>query len=183
MSNHHHDEGGELHFEQISHHGVRYEPRDLGGRGIIVFLIVLVVAGAVICGVVWGYYDYRLRHMAAEPSWSAAATEPMPHEGHEPKNEIESYKQRHNPSVMLQDDDVADMNRLRANEDEVLNNYSWADQSHTVAHIPIDDAMKAIAQKGLPTRPAQQEPAAAQFGSGADTVPGIAGGTRPVARK
>ena len=179
MSKQHHDEGGELHFEQISHHGVTYEPRDLGGRAIIVFLITLVVSGAVICGVVWGYYDYRLKHVEAEPSASAAAR-PMPQQG---SNEIENYKERHNPSVMLQNDDVRDMSRLRAEEDEILNNYAWADQKHTVAHIPIDDAMKAIAQKGLPTRQAPQSPAAAQFGSGADTVPGLAGGTRPVARQ
>jgi hypothetical protein len=179
MSKQHHDEGGELHFEQISHHGVRYEPRDLGGRGIIVFLIVLIVSGAVICGAVWGYYDYRLKHTAAEPSASAAARA-KPQQG---GNEIENYRERHNPSVMLQTDDVADMGQLRANEDQVLNNYSWADQRHTVAHIPIDDAIKSIAQKGLPTRAAPPTPTAAQFGSGADTVPGLAGGTRPVARQ
>lgn len=178
MSKHHHEEGGELHFEQISHHGVGYEPRDLGGRAIIAFLTILVLSGAVLCAVLWGYYDYRLKHLAAEPSASAAA-QAMPQQG---SNEIEKYKERHNPSVMLQNDDVADMDRLRANEDQVLNGYAWADQRHTVAHIPIDDAITAIAKQGLPTRPPQQIPAAAQFGSGADTVPGIAGGTRPVAR-
>jgi hypothetical protein len=163
----------------VSHHGVSYEQRDLGGRGIIVFLIVLVLSGAMICAVVWGYYDYRLNHMPGEQGNSAAAVT-MPHQG---ANEIQNYKERHNPSVMLQDDDVADMNRLRSTEDQILNSYAWADQSHKVAHIPIDEAMKSIAKKGLPTRPAPPAPAAAQFGSGADTVPGMAGGTRPVARQ
>jgi hypothetical protein len=172
MSKPHHDEGGDLHFEQISHHGVRYEPRDLGGRGIIVFLVMLVVSGAVLCAIVWGYYDYRLKHLAEEPPVTgtqmiAAAPAMQP----DPTKRF--------PKPTLQPDDVADMNKMLANEKLILNSYGWVDQKAGVVHIPIDEAMKVLAQQGLPTRPAPQLLPAAQFGSGRDTVPGIAGGTRP----
>jgi hypothetical protein len=174
MTKHHHDEGGELHFEKISHHGVTYESRDLGGRGIIVFLIVLVVASALLCAVVWGYYRYHIGHLAEElPATGIQIIKDMP----------EQPPPTRFPKPALQPDDVADMYNMRANEDQILNSYGWVDQKAGVARIPVEDAMKALAQQGLPTRPATQLPPSAQFGSGTDTVPGMAGGTRPVARQ
>jgi hypothetical protein len=175
MSNHRHDEGGELHFEQIGHHGVNYEMRDLGGRGIIAFLIVLVISSAMLCVLVWGYYNYHFKHLESEPPVTGAqvindtpATQPDP--------------TKRFPKPTLQPDDVADMNNMRAVEDLTLSSYGWVDQKNGVAHIPIDKAMKALAQQGLPTRPAPELPQTAQFGNGTDTVPGLAGGTRPVVR-
>jgi hypothetical protein len=176
MSKHHHDEGGELHFEQVSHHGVTYEPRDLGGRAIIVFLIVLVVSTAILALIVWGYYQWHIGHIAEAPaSTGAQVAEDMPSKYPDPTTRF--------PRPVLQPDDVADMNRLNAQEDQILNSYAILDQKSGTARIPIDEAMKLVVQKGLPVRPAQPQPTAAQFGSGADTVPGIAGGTRPVARQ
>jgi hypothetical protein len=177
MSKHHHDEGGELHFEQVSHHGVTYEPRDLGGRAIIVFLIVLVVSTAVLALVVWGYYHWHLGQFAEEPaSTGAQVSQNMP--GGEHPKPAEYF-----PKPALQPDDVSDMNQLNKAEDQVLNSYAILDQKSGTARIPIDEAMKLVVQKGLPVRPAQPQSTAAQFGSGTDTVPGIAGGTRPVARQ
>jgi hypothetical protein len=176
MSNHHHDEGGDLHFEQISHHGVNYEPRDLGGRGIIAFLIVLVISTAVLAGTVWGYYAYHLKHPVNEPARTGIAmvtdtpvTQPDP--------------TKRFPRPTLQPDDVADLSKMRADENEILNSYGWVDQANGVARIPVDQAMKMVAQQGLPARPQQVAPQGAQFGNGTDTVPGIAGGTRPEVRQ
>ena len=177
MSKHHHDEGGELHFEQVSHHGVTYEPRDLGGRAIIVFLIVLVVSTAMLALIVWGYYYWHIGHIAEEPaSTGAQVTENMPGGAHPDPAKFF-------PKPALQSDDVADMDQMRAKEDQILNSYAILDQKSGTARIPINEAMKLVVQKGLQVRPAQPQSTAAQFGSGADTVPGLAGGTRPVARQ
>jgi hypothetical protein len=177
MSKHHHDEGGELHFEQISHHGVRYEPRDLGGRGIIIFLIVLVITGAVLCAIVWGYYDYHLKHMAEVPPVTGRAMiAPAPIH----PTDVGAVPRRF-PKPALQTDDVADLNKFRENEENILNSYGWVDKNSSVVHIPIDEAMKQVVKQGLPTRQQPELPQVAQFGNGTDTVPGIAGGTRPVA--
>ncbi len=176
MSKHHHDEGGELHFEQVSHHGVSYEPRDLGGRAIIVFLIVLVISTAILALVVWGYYRWHIGQLKQAPaSTSAQVARGMPNTQPDPTKRF--------PRPVLQPDDVADMDQMRAREDEILNSYAILDQKSGTARIPIEEAMKLVVQKGLPVRPAQPQPTAAQFGSGADTVPGLAGGTRPVARQ
>jgi hypothetical protein len=176
MSNHHHDEGGDLHFEQISHHGVNYEPRDLGGRGIIAFLVVLIIGTAVLAAVVWGYFDYHLKHMASEPPMTGTAMITDT-----PANQPDPTKRF--PKPTLQPDDVADLSKMRTDEDEILNTYGWVDQKNGVARIPIDDAIKTVAQQGLPARPQQLAPQGAQFGNGTNSVPGIAGGTRPEVRQ
>jgi hypothetical protein len=174
-----HDEGAELHFEQVSHHGVRYENRDLGGRGIFAFLLVLAVFGISICLIVYGYFAYRAKHMAAVPPLNAnAPTMPVP----EPDRLLRFQKQ-HSLSVPLQNDDVADLQKFLARNDRALNSYGWVDQQAGVVRIPIEQAMKTIAQQGLPTRPQPQMPPSATFGNGASTVAGAAGGTRPETRQ
>jgi hypothetical protein len=87
------------------------------------------------------------------------------------------------PKPTLQPDDVADLARMRADEDELLSTFGWVDQKAGVARIPIDEAMRTIAQQGLPARQQPIAPQGAQFGNGANTVPGIAGGTRPEVRQ
>lgn len=176
MSKHHHDEGGELHFENIGHHGVSYEPRDLGGRAIIVFLIVLVISTGVLAMIVWGYYHWHIGQIAQAPASTGAQVA-----ANVPKTSPDPTKRF--PKPTLQPDDVADMDQMRAKEDQILNSYAIIDQKAGVARIPIEEAMKLVVKQGLPVRPAPPQPTAAQFGSGADTVPGLAGGTRPVARQ
>jgi hypothetical protein len=171
MSKHHHDDSGDLHFEQVSHHGTAYEDRDLGGRGIIVFLIVLVVATAMLCLVVWGYFEYSGRHFASEtPRTGTGSASNTPTTFQDPTQRF--------PKPALQTDDVADMNKLRSQEDSVLKSYGWVDQNAGLARIPIDEAMKVVAQR-LPVRPATQAFPKAEFGSGTSTPDGAGGGTRP----
>ena len=53
------------------------------------------------------------------------------------------------PAPALQTNPAQDLARLRAREDQALNNYYWADRQNGVAHIPIDQAMKQIVVRGL----------------------------------
>ncbi|HET9696108.1 MAG TPA: hypothetical protein VFP40_04515 [Terriglobales bacterium] len=177
---HHRDEGMELHFEQVSHHGVRYENRDLGGRGIFAFLVGLIVFGVVICLVVYGYFAISEHYKSAAEPLSATVT---PSQEPRVPDALEQYRQVHKPAVMLQNDDVADMNNFLSQQNQALSSYGWVDQKAGVVHIPIDQAMKNIVQQGLPARPQPQLPPTADFGSGASTVAGAAGGTRPETRE
>jgi len=175
MSNHHHEhhDEHELHFEQVSHHGVQYEDRDLGARGIIVFLVVLGITGIALCLMVWGYFDYHARHMGpavAIPSPQAVIT----------PNAEEKAPGTRFPKPALQIDDVADMNQVRLYSKARLNSYGYVDQSLGIVHIPISQAMDQIVKQGLPTRPAPAAHAqVADFGSGRETVAGAGGGVRP----
>ena|ERR1035437_409758 len=61
------------------------------------------------------------------------------------------------PEPRLQTNPRQDLKDLRAAEDAILDHYGWVDKSTGVVRIPIGDAMKLAVERGLPTRPAQQE--------------------------
>jgi hypothetical protein len=66
------------------------------------------------------------------------------------------------PRLQVQPKD--DLERLRTREDALLEGYGWKNGSKTIAHIPIDDAMRIIATRGLPgwPSPAPGSPAPAR---------------------
>ncbi len=41
---------------------------------------------------------------------------------------------------------------VRAAESERLSNYGWVDEQSKIVHIPIEQAMQKVLEKGLPTR-------------------------------
>ena len=49
----------------------------------------------------------------------------------------------------LQADERQDFKRLRAVEAAKLSSYGWADDSHSAARIPIEDAMRLTAERGI----------------------------------
>lgn len=48
--------------------------------------------------------------------------------------------------------DIGEVQQLRAAEDAKLNNYSWVNQKSGIVRIPIKEAMKIMAERGLPAR-------------------------------
>ena len=50
------------------------------------------------------------------------------------------------------------LKNLRATEDTDLTSYGWVDRKNGVVHIPIDQAMDLILQRGLPIRQATPTP-------------------------
>jgi hypothetical protein len=61
-----------------------------------------------------------------------------------------------------------DMYEFRTKEDAELNGYGWIDKNAGITHIPIDDAMKIVVQRGLPAReldPSQPVETPGLFGS------------------
>jgi hypothetical protein len=53
------------------------------------------------------------------------------------------------PQPRLQTDPSEDFTRFRADEDNRLNLYYWIDKTKGVVHIPIGQAMKEVAKKGI----------------------------------
>src|SRR5262249_43555015 len=52
------------------------------------------------------------------------------------------------PAPRLQTDGEADLRRFRADEDRRLNTYYWVDRQKGAVHVPIEQAMKTLAQTG-----------------------------------
>jgi hypothetical protein len=66
--------------------------------------------------------------------------------------------------VRLQRRPFDDMDTIRAEETDIMDKYGWVDPKARVVRIPIEDAMKLIVQRGLPTRATYEPPALAAPG-------------------
>lgn len=51
---------------------------------------------------------------------------------------------------MLQTDPHADLQAYRAEKENWLDSYGWVDRSAGIAHIPIEEAMRIVAEHGVP---------------------------------
>jgi len=61
------------------------------------------------------------------------------------------------PEPRLQVNPAVDLIRLRDVENVTLNNYAWVDPVQGIVRIPVARAMAILAERGLPSRPAQEE--------------------------
>ncbi len=59
---------------------------------------------------------------------------------------------RRPPEPRLQEEPFGDLAALRAEEDAVLGSYGWVSREAGVVRIPIDEAMRIVAERGLPVR-------------------------------
>lgn len=147
---------GRIYPEEIRNPEVDYDRTDMSAKAIVGFLIFLAIAGVITHLVLWGIYknfagSYKASTQLENPNYSS--TRQMLPQG----DPVRTF-----PAPRLQPDDVADMNKLRAEEDATLSTYDWVDQNAGVVRVPIDRAIQSIAQQGLPTRQNPQESATAE---------------------
>ena len=117
---------------------VHRETTDVNIGGIVVFVIVLLVAGVVVHAGVWAMYRYFEKH-ASRP---AIAEFPL----------ATNALRRLPPEPRLQIDPRDDLSNMRRAEEQVLTSYGWVDRNTGVVRIPIEQAMKLTVERGLPTR-------------------------------
>ena len=138
--------------------GVDYERADLSARGIVLFLVGLLVAGVFIELVLWGMFRFMAKsdvlfpQAQPNPMMSAQKLAPAPAPRsvlqNNPPEDVMIF-----PEPRLQTGDAADMNTFLYSEQKTLNpDQPFMDQSGAV-HIPISQAMKLIEERGLPVRP------------------------------
>jgi len=58
------------------------------------------------------------------------------------------------PGPRLQAHPRLDLRDFRAYEESTLNRYGWVDRAHGIASIPIEDAIKIVASRGIPSQSA-----------------------------
>jgi len=82
------------------------------------------------------------------------------------------------PGPRLQPQPFADWRKLQAEEKQLLESYGWVDEAAGVVRIPVSEAMRIVAQRGLPARAevvavvgASPSPAPASPASGAAASP------------
>jgi hypothetical protein len=111
----------------------RHEPTDVGARFIwigVTGLLASVIFLALV--VLWLY-----------PGATIDRTLPLP---------LPQY-----PNPQLQPNPRADMARFYREEMQWLNGTGWVDKAHGIAHIPIAEAIRKVAQENIPGWPGSAE--------------------------
>ncbi len=133
---------------EIENPETRYERRDLSPQGVLLFLVGLAVVSVLIYFVLWGFYGYLNSFRQQRVQKPVTPLETM----HDNLNPPTAEVIRSFPQPRLQANEVGDMGKFRAQEEEILNSYGWVDQQAGIAHIPIEQAIDIMAAHGLPVR-------------------------------
>jgi hypothetical protein len=146
-------------YEALRNPQVDYERADLNTRGILLFLVGLLIAGVFIELVIWGMFRFMARSevlfahsevnnpmLLKEKTATAGGTRSVLQNA--PAANLHVF-----PEPRLQTDDALDMSRFLNAEQELLNvKQPFADSTGAI-HIPISLAMNLIVERGLPVRP------------------------------
>lgn len=157
MPSHNHTDPGSHPDKNEIDASAGYEQTDANITGIVVFLTALAIFAAVTGLVCYGIGRVINAHLNKEdgPNSKWTKTVDIRQLGNMPsspelQNKIATLTQSFpTPRVQIDngDQDIAD---LHAREDLLLDNYTWIDESKGAVRIPIERAMKLIAQQGLP---------------------------------
>ncbi len=151
-------------YDPLRNPQVDFDRTDLSPRGILLFLVGLLVCGVFIELVLWGMFRFMARSEVLFPQPQTnpmASSQTLPPQStsrsifqNAPAVNLEVF-----PEPRLQTNDAADMSKLLSSEQELLNPPQPFKDSTGAIHIPISQAMKLIDERGLPVRP--NAPAAA----------------------
>jgi len=87
------------------------------------------------------------------------------------------------PAPRLQADPPLELSEYNAKMEKATNSYGWVDKSAGIAHIPVDDALNIIAERGLPhgieNHVPQPLPGTTQPGGAAQAAPGSGPARQP----
>lgn len=127
-----------------SHPELRYEQSDVSAGSIVRFALALVIVVALASAFLLGLFKLLARQ---ERRHDPPPPPLAPEAGRLP------------PAPRLQSTPLQDLEQLRAEEEKELTSYGWIDAKAGIAHIPIEEAIKIVAARGLPH--AAPSPAAA----------------------
>jgi hypothetical protein len=136
----------DMHNHEHHHEDTGYEQEDLSSRGIYRFLIGLLVLGVAIQFAVVGtlhlFEKYNRTHQPRQNPLMKVNAETR----RVTPATIEKF-----PQPRLEDDEVHELRDFREKEVNELNGYAAGPTGAT--RIPIDEAMKLVVERGLPTQP------------------------------
>ena len=110
----------------------------LVGIGFLVALTLVIVATTVLFSTLTGASP-QLQLPPPGVAISASPPTPLP------------------PPPRLETQPGQTLNAIQAQDEVILNSYTWVDRAHGIVRIPIDRAMVLVAEQGLPTRPGGQQ--------------------------
>jgi len=135
----HLEEGGPLHDD------VSFEPRDVRTSAILKFLIYLGVT------VVLSYVLTLVVYRGLTGYWRGTYTAPPPSRGNAAATMPPEPRLQGMPGHSK--DPQEDRREKMKADTEANNQILWIDKNSGIAQIPVSEAMKLIAEKGLPAVP------------------------------
>jgi hypothetical protein len=146
-------------YDPLRNPQVDYERADLSPRGILYFLVGLFIAAVFIELVIWGMFRFMAHSdvLFPQPAMNPmAAARQVPQARPKPGSALQNTPEVDLsvfPQPRLQTNDAGEMTQYFRSEQKLLNlEQPFTDPSGNV-HIPIDQAMKLIEERGLPVRP------------------------------
>ncbi len=124
-----------------------FEHQDVGVAGIVYALVGLALFCLIVHFLVTGLYHALDRYYASDSTTMSPLVANVPSDT---RHVSKDYPQAVFPNPKLEEDEVSQFKSILAGQEETLNSYGWVDEKAGVARIPIDQAMKLIAQRGLP---------------------------------
>jgi hypothetical protein len=131
--------------ERPLHDDVSFEARDVSTSPILKFLMYLGIAIVLSYGLTLVVYR-GLTHY-----WQSTYTPPPPSRGNAPATMPPEPRMQGMPGHLT--DPQSDMRDKVKADSEANNQFLWIDKSSGIAQIPVSEAMKIIAEKGLPAVP------------------------------
>ena len=129
------------HDAQLVHDDVAYDHTDVNPNSVLAFLFYLALGVGVTFLCAWG----TLRLIESRTARFDAPLSPI-RQGMEKSRPPEPRLQ----GVVGHDNDPQqDLREMKSNDEKNLDSYGWVDEKNSVARIPIKEAMKIIAEKGL----------------------------------
>lgn len=145
-------------YDPLRNPQVDYDRTDLSPRGILLFLVGLLLCGVFLELVIWGMFRFMAKSDVLfpqpQPNPMAAAQPLPPVPGsrsvlqNAPAVNLDVF-----PQPRLQVNDAGDMRQFLHAEQELLNPPQPFKDSTGAIHIPIAQAMKLVEERGLPLRP------------------------------
>jgi hypothetical protein len=157
------DRTDEIDASDIDNPDVNHEVSDVRVRPILIFGVGLMIATVVIyilMALLFDAFEEREKKNEEKKSPLAAERQRTPPE---PRLYLSPKELGQSSPNIVRDHPFQELNKLRAEEDEKLNHYTWVDQNAGVVAIPIEEAKRLVLQKGLLVSrpaPAQSQTAA-----------------------
>ena len=117
------------------HPELRYEQSDVRTGAIVRFALGLVTVVAVSAVLLLGLFKLFARQQRRHDP---------------PPPPLAREAGRLPPGPRLQAAPLQDLEQVRAEEEKELTSYGWVDRKAGIVHIPIDEAIKIVAERGVP---------------------------------
>ncbi len=118
---------------------IRYEDKDLSFKPIVWSAVGLAVATVFFCALMWGLFHF----LAARVATRGAPANPL----------AAQHGHKEPPEPRLLADPRITYEEFRDHENHLMNSYGWEDKRFGLVRVPIERAMKNLAEIGLPVQP------------------------------